>query len=74
MEIPTEGNDIKAQIKTLDQNQAFLAPWNYCQENKDTWDYVDTFATLGNSTKACKFPLCSASDTWELLHGLAEIY
>ena len=35
------------------KKKAFIAPWNYCQENKDQWDYVDTFETLEKNDSAC---------------------
>ena len=54
-EIPTDGNDIKVQIKDVDTNGSFIAPWNYCQENKDKWDYVDSVETLRNDSIPCKF-------------------
>ena len=52
--IPPNANDIKAEIKKVDKKKAFIAPWNYCQENKDQWDYVDSFETLEKNDTACK--------------------
>jgi hypothetical protein len=50
--IPTSGNNITEEIKNLDKNSAFIAPWNYCQENKEDWKHADSFETLENT--ACK--------------------
>ena len=58
VQIPTDGNDIKVEIKNVNDTRAFIAPWNYCQENRDKWDYVDSFETLGNDSIPCKLFSC----------------
>ena len=55
MKIPPNANNIKNEIKKVDKDKSFIAPWNYCQENKDKWDHVDSFETLGKEGTACKF-------------------
>ena len=52
--IPPNANDIKAEIKEVDKEKAFIAPWNYCQENKDIWDHTDSFETLNATDTTCK--------------------
>ena len=50
--IPTTGNNVTEEIKKLNKTGAFIAPWNYCQENKEKWNHKDSFETLENT--ACK--------------------
>ena len=52
--IPPNANDIKAEIKNVNKEKAFIAPWNYCQENEDKWDHTDSFETLNTTDTACK--------------------
>ena len=55
MVIPSNANKIKDEIKKVDKENSFIAPWNYCQENKDKWDHVDSFETLEKEDTTCMF-------------------
>ena len=55
MKIPPNANNIKNEIKKVDKDKSFIAPWNYCQEYKDKWDHVDSFETLEKKGTACMF-------------------
>ena len=52
--IPKNGNNIKEEMKKLDRRGAFLAPWNYCDENKGEWNHVDDFDALLDANTSCK--------------------
>ena len=55
MVIPSNANKIKDEIKKVDKDKSFIAPWNYCHENKDKWDHTDSFETLEKEGTACMF-------------------
>ena len=52
---PSSGNDIKVEIKKLDKNNTFIAPWNYCDGNKNKWDHIDSFESLENASTPCEY-------------------
>ena len=63
--VPTSGNDLKTEIKTLAKSNSFVAPWNYCSKNQDKWDHIDSFETLTDNSTTCKIVL-QASNTLNL--------
>ena len=53
LEVPAAQNDIKTEIVNINPNETSVAPWNYCVENQEKWDYIDTLESLRNASSPC---------------------